>query len=131
MKNFTKEPWKRINSRAGFTLVELIVVMVILAILATVLTPAMLGWIDRAKEKQILLEARNIQIAAMSVAAEEYGIVDPDPDELTIDRVSDLSGVEGTITKLTFSSDFEVEEIVYVNDGFTAVFDGDEWTIAK
>lgn len=131
MKRFTKESWKRVRSRAGFTLVELIVVMVILAILATVLTPTMLGWIDRAKEKQILLEARNIQIAAMSIAAEEYAAPEPDRAEITIDRVSELSGTEGIITKLTFSEDFEIEEIVYVHDGFTAVFDGDEWTITK
>lgn len=131
MKRFTKESWKRVRSRAGFTLVELIVVMVILAILATVLTPTMLGWIDRAKEKQILLEARNIQIAAMSIAAEEYAAPEPDRAEITIDRVSELSGAEGIITKLTFSEDFEIEEIVYVHDGFTAVFDGDEWTITK
>lgn len=122
---------ERVRSRAGFTLVELIVVMVILAILATVLTPTMLGWIDRAKEKQILLEARNIQIAAMSIAAEEYAAPEPDRAEITIDRVSELSGAEGIITKLTFSEDFEIEEIVYVHDGFTAVFDGDEWTITK
>ena len=131
MKRFTKESWKRVRSRAGFTPVELIVVMVILAILATVLTPTMLGWIDRAKEKQILLEARNIQIAAMSIAAEEYAAPEPDRAEITIDRVSELSGAEGIITKLTFSEDFEIEEIVYVHDGFTAVFDGDEWTITK
>lgn len=131
MKRFTKESWKRVRSRAGFTLVELIVVMVILAILATVLTPTMLGWIDRAKEKQILLEARNIQIAAMSIAAEEYAAPEPDRAEITIDRVSELSGAEGIITKLTFSEDFKIEEIVYVHDGFTAVFDGDEWTITK
>lgn len=131
MKRHTKELWKRIRSRAGFTLVELIVVMVILAILATVLTPTMLGWIDRAKEKQILLEARNIQIAAMSVAAEEYAAPDPDRDEITVDRVLSLAGAEGTITRMTFDADFEIEEIVYVHDGFTAVFDGDEWTITK
>lgn len=131
MKRFTKELRKRVRSRAGFTLVELIVVMVILAILATVLTPTMLGWIDRAKEKQILLEARNIQIAAMSIAAEEYASPEPDRAEITIDRVTELSGAEGIITKLTFSEDFEIEEIVYVHDGFTAVFDGDEWTITK
>ena len=34
----------------GFTLVELIVVLVILALLAALLVPALLGYIDKAKE---------------------------------------------------------------------------------
>lgn len=33
----------------GFTLVEMIVVMVILTILAAILIPSLLGWIDEAK----------------------------------------------------------------------------------
>ena len=34
----------------GFTLVELIVVIVILAILAAILVPQLLGYIDKAKQ---------------------------------------------------------------------------------
>ncbi len=44
----------------GFTLVELIVVLVILAILAAILVPALLGYIDEAKTKQDILKARNL-----------------------------------------------------------------------
>ena len=44
------------NKKKGFTLVELIVVLVILAILAALLIPALVGYIDRAKEKQICLK---------------------------------------------------------------------------
>ncbi len=47
------------NNNEGFTLVELIVVLVILAILAAILTPALLGYIDQAKDKKELLNAKN------------------------------------------------------------------------
>lgn len=44
----------RDNKKKGFTLVELIVVLVILAILAALLIPALTGYIDKAKERQVI-----------------------------------------------------------------------------
>lgn len=56
----------------GFTLVELIVVLVILAILAAILVPALLGYIDKAKEKQIVLNAKSCYTAAQAKYSELY-----------------------------------------------------------
>ena len=60
------------DGRGGFTLVELIVVLVILGILAAIMVPALLGWIDKAREKKYLLEARNVVLATQTVATGEY-----------------------------------------------------------
>ncbi len=57
----------------GFTLVELIVVLVILAILAAILVPALLGYIDKAKEKQITTNAEAAYVAAQAIMTERYG----------------------------------------------------------
>jgi prepilin-type N-terminal cleavage/methylation domain-containing protein len=62
---------KRKNT--GFTLVELIVVLVILAILAAILVPALLGHVDRAKEQQIILNAKSCLTAAQAEFSEMYG----------------------------------------------------------
>lgn len=62
----------RKENNKGFTLVELIVVIVILAILAAILIPALLGWIDKAKEEQYALEARNVYLATQAQISEAY-----------------------------------------------------------
>ena len=62
------------NNNKGFTLVELIVVLVILAILAAILVPALLGYIDKAREKQITTNAEAAFVAAQAILSEEYGL---------------------------------------------------------
>lgn len=69
------------NKNKGFTLVELIVVLVILAILAAILVPALLGYIDRAKESQDILKARNMLQASQAVLVDYYGKGKPVPEE--------------------------------------------------
>ena len=60
------------NNNKGFTLVELIVVLVILAILAAILVPALLGYIDKAKNGQYAEEAHSILTAAQAWETEQY-----------------------------------------------------------
>ena len=60
------------NNKKGFTLVELIVVLVILAILAALLIPALTGYIDKARDKQIIAETRQAVMAAQTLVDEKY-----------------------------------------------------------
>lgn len=60
------------KNNKGFTLVELIVVLVILAILAAILVPALLGYIDKAREGQYAEEAHSILVAAQGFCTEKY-----------------------------------------------------------
>ena len=55
---------KQLRSQEGFTLAELIVVLVILAILAAFTIPAMLGFVEEAKGKAAIAEAREVYVAA-------------------------------------------------------------------
>ena len=48
------------KNKLGFTLVELIVVLVILAILASLLIPALTGYVTKAKKQAVITEARDV-----------------------------------------------------------------------
>lgn len=64
----------RAREKAGFTLVEVIVVLVILAILAAILVPSMIGWIEKANQKTAVAEAQGIYKAAQAAVAEQYAL---------------------------------------------------------
>lgn len=72
MKKYAKKIREQRKSRKGFTLVELIVVLVILAILAAMMVPTLTGWIEKAKEKKVALEARSTYLAVQMLASEGY-----------------------------------------------------------
>ncbi|MGN1179943.1 MAG: type II secretion system protein [Suilimivivens sp.] len=105
---------KRIGLRnRGFTLVELIVVMVILTLLAAILVPSLLGWIDEAKGKQYILSARSLYMSAQAIESEKYAAWDgtaananhnlSESDKARIIRMADVEGAE--IVDVKFESD--------------------------
>lgn len=117
----------------GFTLVELIVVIVILAILAAILVPGLLGWIDKAKEKKYELEARSIAMAVQAEVAELYarngegavwfGDMEGAQKE-GLKRIRELSGVGSIISvyvsyKDINNKDLNIESmwITYITEG--------------
>ncbi len=63
---------RTLHDRRGFTLVELVVVLVILGITASFAVPALTGYIDTSKEKKAVSEAQACVMAATRLGAARY-----------------------------------------------------------
>lgn len=106
----------RKENKKGFTLVELIVVLVILAILAALLVPALTGYIDKAKEKQVIAETRQSVMAAQTMADEEYAKGTADiAGALDVGDVKTLADVPGTISDIEVDTDGHIKSLTYTN----------------
>lgn len=110
---------KRRSKKGGFTLVELIVVLVILAILAALLIPTLTGYIDRAKQKQIVAETRQCVMAAQTLADEYYAKHSSNPtfgsaatDNIKLTDIQGLADTKDAPTSAT-SKDGKITELVY------------------
>ena len=122
---------KTYPSRPGFTLVEVIVVLVILAILAALLIPAMTGWIDKAEEKSILVEARSVLLAAQTLYSEAYANDKEDFWQMvTTSAIRQLAGADGQPGIYTWDTNAQITKFTYEKDGKTATYENGVWTVS-
>ncbi len=146
------------SNNKGFTLVELIVVLVILAILAAILVPALLGYIDQAKSKQSMINARTVLTAAQAEMSAIYGSkavpediktgthnanfkktadfnsLTPSVNKVTICCKKDYTKPSGTSNPRNEQHDaFTVVYMEYTDDAGTIFYDGTtgEWSETK
>ena len=131
MKKFRQ----KMAEKAGFTLVELIVVIAILGILAAVAVPAYTGYVKKANDAKVLSELTTMVTAAQSVAVEKGagevksisvasdGSITVDPSGVTgkdiatyASNVDSASGKIKDWDKVTKGSSYEGKSIAWSSD---------------
>ena len=118
------------KNRNGFTLVELIVVLVILAILAAFTIPAMLGFLDDAKGKAYVSQAREVYLAGQTVATEQtladtFVIKSSDTSTAATavkDKLNSDIPASATWT-ITVGDGSRIAKVEYKDGGFTVTID--------
>ena len=108
-----------------FTLIELIVVLAILAVLAGIMVPSMIGWVDKARDSQVLLEARTAYISLETLVAEasiQEDVSQIDNEDIDEDVLWDMAGIQDDQVILEFQvEEGEITDFRYEKDGRAAV----------
>ena len=148
---FFRNMYQKSKEQKGFTLVEMIVVLVIIAILAAITIPALLKYIDKAKDKQLVINARTAYLAAETAASEAYAanIAVPTAKEFTFDKSSaddkktsitkvqenakNLTGLtSGYSCTVKVDDKWKVTQVTFTENGKTAeliIGSGSDWTV--
>jgi len=95
----------KLKNTSGFTLVELIVVLVILAIIAAFTIPAMLGYIDKTREADAINNAQYYVTAARTCITKKTA-------DNTWDTLSDTEKVAAINDEATNTADLSTGEVI-------------------
>ena len=114
------------TNKKGFTIVELVIVIAVIAILAAVLIPTFSNVIEKANKSAALQEAKNAYTA----------IIADDLADGTLDKMVDGSAItlENYGTGITYTcAAGKCTEYKMVNGGYTVtlIVASGEWTVTK
>lgn len=87
------------KNKKGFTLIEIIVVLVIMGILLAIAVPSVLGYVNKAREQQFLSDGRAAFLGAQSIAVRERANNTPR------ENIIDLLDVEGINDEINADAD--------------------------
>ena len=113
----------RKNNRKGFTIVELVIVIAVIAVLAGVLIPTFSGIVGKAKASKAQQEAAALykELYALDMSDGKLDELD-NGEAITIDGKTGYTYDVANDGTITFS---------WTVDGYEASFDGAEWTVEK
>ena len=123
---------ERCFNNKGFTLIEIIVVLVIMAILMSIAMPSVFGYTQKGQETAATSECRSVVTAAIQELSDKYirtGNREFDSD--VINKALKLSNVEGYIQNQRIGSDELIEYLEYVHpSGIVVVYENGSYRVA-
>lgn len=84
----------------GFTLIEIIVVLLIIGILLAITIPSIMGYVSKAKDAQLLTEARSVLLAAKTKGTQLCANNELSSLDKYIDQIMEESHVDGELISL-------------------------------
>lgn len=127
------EQLRNMHRKKGFTLVEVIVVLVVLAILAAIMIPSMVKWIDEARKGQAITEARHCLVAAEGIAVQLYA--ENKVYQLSANREATMALAEvpssGTIQSITFDKAMPTHMLYKASNGLYVTYANGVYTVSE
>jgi prepilin-type N-terminal cleavage/methylation domain-containing protein len=121
------------NNKKGFTLIEIIVVVVILAVLMAVAVPSLLKYLDTAQEAPALTETHAIVTAAQKRVIEKYSQTKDENISLNATDnkwIEDFVGEDGKILDAITVTNKEVTRLYYqASNGLYVLYENQEYKI--
>jgi type IV pilus assembly protein PilA len=140
------------KDKKGFTLVEVIVVLVILAILMAIAIPALTGYIDKARRDSAVAEAASAKTAVQTIISDAYshnGVytlssggtltfttsnwkTTPKGNEDTVTlaaAAAELTGANYTDITITNAEANQITGMTVTSNGKLATFENGAWTV--
>ena len=84
----------------GFTLIEIIVVLLIIGILLAITIPSIMGYVSKAKDAQLLTEARSVLLAAKTKGTQLCANNELSSFDKYIDEIMEESQVDGELISI-------------------------------
>lgn len=112
------------NKKRGFTIVELVIVIAVIAILAAVLIPTFSNVVENANKSACQQEARNKYVEVLAQDLED-GVQDGKKGD------TDISVATAGEGKYTYTVSTGTVSFTYTSNGYTATFNGTTWTVTK